>query len=270
MKNQGKHPRVPANLLEGLVEIWVKKNDVVIDYFQDKNIVLYQGMAEILRSLAIINPATKPRVITRMAIGDLGSIPSDSQVPKVPVKTATGLYHETYRKDVDAINPTLYSPTGFTITGNNTSGSDILSGLSTVAGITKGMVVTGTGLQSGTVVSDIVSPTSIKISLPATSSNSGITFTLIGAVNEVQFIATFNAFDVPISAFANPSQPRLNEVGLVIIDPTAAGGLVRAPVVAPAAPEPDEVVLSIRTFKSVPFEAANDITVTIKYTLFME
>jgi hypothetical protein len=29
-------------------------------------------------------------------------------------------------------------------------------------------------------------------------------------------------------------------------------------------------LMSIRTFKSVPFEAANDISITIKYTVYTE
>lgn len=270
-KNGRKGPADPANFIEGKVELLAYKKGVLFDHQVQHNILLYQGLAEIIRTLTFTTPATAPRLITRMAIGDLGTIPADSTVPKVPVKSMTGLYHETYRKDVDSSTPTLYSPTGFTRTGTTTSGSDILTGLSSTTGITTGMIVTGTGIPSGTVVADpTLSPTSIRISAPATSSNTGITITFAGTVNECLFVATFDATDVPLSAFANPSQPRLNEVGLVIIDPTAAGGLVRTPVVAPAAPEADEVVLSVRTFKSVPFEAANDITVTIRYTLFTE
>jgi hypothetical protein len=96
------------------------------------------------------------------------------------------------------------------------------------------------------------------------------TITLSGAVNECKFIATFDAADVALSAYSNPSQPRVNEVGLVIIDPVSAGGLVRSPVTAPDAPPTDEVIMTIRTFKSIPFESANDVTVTIRYTIYME
>lgn len=260
----------PANIFEGLVEIWAYKQGVLFDYQKLKNIILFQGQAEILRAIAISSPATKPRVVTRMAIGDQGTIPSDQTVPKIPVKTATGPFHEVYRKDVDSKTPTFYSPTGFTYTGNTTITSALLTSLSSTVGITVGMVVTGTGIPAGAVVTLIVSPTSVQISVPATSSNTSTPITFAGTVNECQFIATFAATDVALSAFSNPSQPRVNEVSLIIIDPTASGGLIRPAVTAPNAPDADEVVLSLRTFKSVPFEIANDVSITIRYTLYTQ
>lgn len=263
-------PKDRADLFEGLVEIWVYKKGQLVDFQRLKNIVLFQGNAEIIRTLSFISPATKPRVITRMAIGDQGTIPSDSTVPKVPVKTASSLFHEIYRKDIDARVPTLYTPTGFTYTGNTTTGLNIIGGLSSTAGIVAGMTVTGTGIPVGSVVVEVITSNSIKISNAATSDNSGISITFAGTINECQFTATFDAVDVPVSAFANPSQPRVNEVGLVIIDPTAAGGLARPPVASPSVNESDEVLMTIRTFKSVPFEVANDVSITIRYTIFTE
>jgi len=268
-------PKDRADLFEGLVEIWAYKKNAdgtkrLFDYQRIKNIVLFQGNAEIIRTLSVIDPATKPRVITRMAIGDQGTIPSDSTVPKVPVKTASTLFHETYRKDIDARVPTLYSTVGFTYTGNTTISSQVLSGLSSTAGIVIGMTVTGTGIVLGSVVTEIITGNSVRISVNATSSNTGINITFSGTVNECQFSATFNAVDVPLTSFANPSQPRVNEVGLVIIDPTAVAGLVRPPVNSPTANAADEVLMTIRTFKSVPFEVANDVSITIRYTIFTE
>jgi hypothetical protein len=192
-------------------------------------------------------------------------------VPKVPTKDLPGLYHEFYRKDVDSNTPTFFSNSGFTYTGNTHNGSDVIDGLSSTAGITTGMIVQGTGIPTGSVVANpSVSPTSIQISEDATSDNTAANITFLGTTNQVEFSATFNAVDVPLSAFTNPSQPLLNEVGLVIIDPTATAGLTRSPVFAPASPPSDEVVLSLRTFNSVPFVAANDISVTIRYTIFTE
>ena len=265
----------PANLLEGLVEIWAYKKDQdgtkrLFDYQKVRNIVLFQGNAEVIRTIASIDPSTKPRVITRMAVGDQGTIPSDSTVPKVPVKTAQNLFHEVYRKDVDIRALTLYSPLGFTYVGNTTTGSQIISGLSSTTGVVVGMSVTGTGIPIGAVVAEVITASSVKISAVMTSTNTGININFAGTINECQFTTTFDAVDVPLTAFANPSQPRLNEVGLVIIDPTAAGGLVRAPVVSPDPVESDEVLMTIRTFKSVPFEVANDVTITIRYTIFTE
>jgi hypothetical protein len=258
-------PKDRSDLFEGLVEIWSYKKQPDV-----KNLVLFQGNAEIIRTLSNVSPTTKPRVITRMCVGDQGTIPSDSTVPKVPVKTATSLYHEIYRKDIDSRIQTLYSPTGFVYTGNNTVSTNVISGLSSVVGIVVGMTIAGTGIPIGAVVTEIISSSSVKISAVATSSNTGINITFAGTINECQFSATFNATDVPLAAFANPSQPRINEVGLVIVDPTAMGGLVRSPVAAPNAVDSDEVLMTIRTFKSVPFEIANDISITIRYTIFTE
>lgn len=263
----GKGPRDSFSMLEGKVEILAYKKGVLFDHQVTHNILLYQGLAEVIRTLCSTSP-TKPRIITRMAVGDQGTIPSDSTVPKVPVKTATGLYHEFYRKDIDSTVPTFYSPVGFVFTGDTTTDSNVLTNLSDTTGVTVGLAVTGTGIPDGSVVVDIPTPTTVQISNAATSDNAGIEITFAGTVNECQFIATFDAADVPTTAFSNPSTPVLNEVSLVLIDPSASAGLSRDPVTAPDAPETDEVVLSLRTFKSVPFDVGNDVSVTIRYTLF--
>lgn len=92
-------------------------------------------------------------------------------------------------------------------------------------------------------------------------------------VHEVKLVKTFSAADFPITAFFNQAKPVINEVGLIMID-LGAAPLPRAPVYAPYTdinhPLEDEVLFAIRTHKSVPFEAANDISVTIRYTIFIE
>jgi hypothetical protein len=191
--------------LQGKLELFAYRGKELVDYQESHNIVFYQGNAEVIRTLSTVSPSTTPRIINRMCIGDQGTIPADSTVPKVPTKdlpvliSTTGLYHEIYRKDVDSRVQTI-----------------------------------------------------------------------LGSTNECKFIATFSATDIALSAYTNPSQPRINEVGLVIVDPVAPGGLTRLPVTAPSTPPSDEVIMTIRTFKSVPFEIANDVTVTIRYTVYME
>ena len=185
--------------LEGRVEIWAFRRGQLFYHEDQKNIILYQGKAEVIRTLSVISPSTKPRIITRMAVGDQGTIPSDSTVPKVPVASQTSLYHEVFRTDM-----------------------------------------------------------------------SSATLTTSGSTNQCQFVTTFDATTVPITAFSNPSQPRLNEVGLVIIDPTALAGISRSPVISPASPPVDEVLFSLRTFKSVPFDAADGVTVTVRYTISIQ
>jgi hypothetical protein len=259
------------NFLEGKVEILAYKKGILFFHDVQWNLLLSQGLAEVIRTLVVSSPSTKPRIITRMAVGDQGTIPSDSTVPKVPTKDLPGLYHEFCRRDVDSSTPTLFSQVGFSYTGNTIINTNTITGLSSTVGITQGMIVQGTGIPTGTVVSNpTLSPTSIQMSNNATSSNSSISISFLGTTNQCEFVATFNAVDIPLTSFSNPSSPSLNEVGLVIIDPTASAGLSRPPVYAPAAPPSDEVVLSLRTFQSVPFEAANDISVTVRYTIFTE
>jgi len=261
--------------MEGRVEIFVYKGKTLIDHQDLKNIILFQGNGEIIRTLSTISPSTKPRIINRMAVGDQGTIPADPTVPKVPTKDlpqlifTNGLYHEVYRKDCDSRIITINPGSTFNITGTLTIGSPLVT-TATTTGLATGMTVVGIGIPPGTVIANINSSTVFTIGpLSAIAPGGAQTLTISGAANEAKFIATFNAIDVALTAFSNPSQPRINEVGLVIVDPTAPSGLVRTAVTAPTTPPVDEVVMSIRTFKSVPFEIANDVSITIRYTIFM-
>jgi hypothetical protein len=88
-------------------------------------------------------------------------------------------------------------------------------------------------------------------------------------VHEAKFIKTFAAVDIPLSSFSDQTNPVVNEIGLITADP----GVIpfpRSPVAAPNPPPADEALFSIRTYRSVPFVAANDISVTIRYTIFIE
>lgn len=89
-------------------------------------------------------------------------------------------------------------------------------------------------------------------------------------VHQAQFIKTFNATLVPITSFSNQATPIVNEVGLITATTGGVNPFPRQPVAAPAVPFSDELLFATRTFKSVPFEAANDISVTIRYTIFQE
>jgi hypothetical protein len=88
--------------------------------------------------------------------------------------------------------------------------------------------------------------------------------------HKVKFIRTFSAVDVPITSFSNQATPVVNEVALITADTIGGAPFPRLPVAAPAAPPVDEAMYSIRTYRSVPFVAANDIAVTIRYTIFIE
>jgi hypothetical protein len=254
--------------MRGRVEILVHKGQTLIDYQDLKNIILFQGNGEIIRTLATIFPSTKPRIINRMAVGDQGTIPADSTVPKVPGKTSTTLFHEIYRKDIDSRVITINPGSTFILSVSLVFGSPVGSVVSTT-GLATGMSVTGVDIPPGTIITNVNSSTQFTMSQPALATNTE-SLTFSGAANEAKFVATFNAVDIALTAFSNPSQPRINEVGLVIIDPTAPAGLTRSPVTAPASPPTDEILMSIRCFKSVPFEIANDVSLTIRYTIFME
>jgi hypothetical protein len=176
-------------------EIVYNEKDLVYST-EIKNIILNTGKDSVINSLTTGTIKTA----CRMAIGDRGTIPSDSTVPKVPTADMMGLYNEVYRSDID------------------------------------------------TTILNIGTPT----------------------VHEVKFIKTFSALTVPLTAFSNQANPIVNEVGLVLGDLISGNPLPRADVAVPATPDADEVIMAIRTFKSVPFEAANEISITIRYTIFIE
>ena len=162
----GTNPARPDHVgLRGRVEIWAFRGTELFDHQDLQNIVLNQGFSEIIKSISVVSPVTKPRIIARMCVGDQGTVPADSTVPKTPTRDMTGLFHEIYRKDCESRE-----------------------------------------------------------------------LTTSGAENSCKFVTTFSAAEVQMSAYANPSQPRINEVGLVLIDPVASSGLVRPPVTAPDLP----------------------------------
>ena len=87
--------------------------------------------------------------------------------------------------------------------------------------------------------------------------------------HEVKFIKTFSAVEIPLTSYSNQASPIINEVSLVTADLLAGNPLPRPPIAAPNLPDADEAFFSLRTFKSVPFEAANEISITIRYTIFI-
>lgn len=168
----------------------------IVETIRVKNIILNAGKDAVITSL------TRGYILScaRLSIGDRGTIPSDTTVPKVPVSTMTALYNEVYRADAEAVILNVGSPT----------------------------------------------------------------------VHEVKFVKTFAAVDIPITAFSNQAKPVVNEIGLIMINPAMPPPLPRPPVAAPELPPSDEIMFAMRTHKSVPFEAANDVAVTYRYTIFIE
>lgn len=88
--------------------------------------------------------------------------------------------------------------------------------------------------------------------------------------HEAKFIKTFSAADVPITSFSNQANPVINEVMLVAGDLFGGNPQPRPPVTPPDVPDTDEEPFAMRAHKSVPFEVADDISITFKYTIYIE
>lgn len=97
--------------------------------------------------------------------GCVSSTVADNEIDK---PGSSGIYVKAYNKNYSG------QPTP---TGNTTSGSAVISGMSSTTGISVGMGVSGTGIQSASVVSSVDSSTQITISKTASASNSGVTLT---------------------------------------------------------------------------------------------
>jgi hypothetical protein len=87
--------------------------------------------------------------------------------------------------------------------------------------------------------------------------------------NQVLLVTTFRAVDIPVTAYSDQTNPVVNEVGPVIVDLISGNPLPRPSIAAPNAPDADEALFAMRTFKTVPFEAANETAVTVRYTIFI-
>jgi hypothetical protein len=171
------------------------KEGTLIDHFVKENIILFAGKNRIIDSL----DTGFMRLIGRMAIGDRGTIPSDSTSPKAPTADMTMLYNEVHRTDIQLITKTM-----------------------------------GAG------------------------------------VHDIQFVNTFSALDVPLASMSDQTNPKINEVALIMVDGISGDPLPRGPVSAPNLNAADEELFSIRTFKSVPFDQAQEIAITIRYTISVE
>jgi len=91
-----------------------------------------------------------------------------------------------------------------------------------------------------------------------------------GSRNEILFVDTFYAVDIPITAYSDQTNPVMNEVMLVMCDLILGVPLPRDPVVTPAEPDIDEAGFSMVTFNSVPFKAEQETAVTVRYGIFIQ
>lgn len=73
-----------------------RQKGVLVDSQVRENVILNQGKAEVIKMLS----QGIGRTIARMAIGDRGALPSNTQVPRVPSASGTALFHEVYRTNI--------------------------------------------------------------------------------------------------------------------------------------------------------------------------
>lgn len=87
--------------------------------------------------------------------------------------------------------------------------------------------------------------------------------------NSMRFVGSFNSIDVDVSSYSLLDRV-INEASLIIGDGvTTIGGdkkqINKSP--GPDTVDADEIMLSTRTFNSASFDAAEDVTITITWTL---
>ena len=71
---------------------------------------------------------------------------------------------------------------GQVMTGNTTSGSTVVTGISSTSTLLAGMAVSGSGIAGETSIAGINSATQVTLTLPATATASGVTLTFAGSV----------------------------------------------------------------------------------------
>jgi hypothetical protein len=85
-------------------------------------------------------------------------------------------------------------------------------------------------------------------------------------VASMRFVSAFNSLGVDSTSYSTASKV-INEASLIIGDGVLGGPAVQINKVPPDTADADEIMLSTRTFKSAPFDNAEDVTITITWTL---
>jgi hypothetical protein len=80
------------------------------------------------------------------------------------------------------------APPGSAPTGNTTSASTSVTSVSSLTGISVGQKISGTGIPVNTVIAALPSTSSLTLSIAATATNTGTTFTLAGDVFNIALI----------------------------------------------------------------------------------
>lgn len=86
--------------------------------------------------------------------------------------------------------------------------------------------------------------------------------------NSARFVGSFSSVDVDASSFSL-AELVINEAALIIGDGTLTVGGDKKQInkTPPDTVDADEKLLAMRTFKSTPFDPAEDVTITVEWTL---
>ena len=100
---------------------------------------------------------------------DMSLAANQAKAPWSAQLTLTGISGTTATFSIPCVSQAAITPSG---TGTTTSGSTTITGISSTAGLTAGMGVSGTGIPFWATVTSVPSSSSVVISLPATASGS--------------------------------------------------------------------------------------------------
>jgi hypothetical protein len=86
--------------------------------------------------------------------------------------------------------------------------------------------------------------------------------------NSMRFVGNFNSADVDVTSFSLAARV-INEVSLIAGNGvlTVGGDKKQVNKTPPDSADPDEVMVSMRTFKSASFDPAEDVTLTVTWTI---
>ena len=102
-------------------------------------------------------------------------------------------------------------PQGVISSGDTISGSSIVTGIPSTAGLRAGWLVTGKGIPSNAHISSVDSPSQIQLTLSATDTNTGVTLQLGGTFSNPTLIFDFD----PSAGIINAVSPALTDLNLL-------------------------------------------------------
>jgi len=138
------------------------------------------------KTLTGITPALPP-------LGTLNEFTLTSLTRTSGIVTATTSTTHNYQPGDTVIVADSSGINILTTSGDTASASIVLSNLASIAGVAPGQIVSGTGIPVGTRVADILSPTSISMTAPATATATGITIEFAENLNGSQTIKTITS-----------------------------------------------------------------------------